>query len=729
MLDAWRVGSLRHLSRPARMGRPAVVAAARPGMARPGRPCPRRDRDRAVGDRHRGAPRRPRSSSTRTSGASRATTPLVRDPQAEMERLAALLRRRLGRHPRTRPAAARATRSTRPIPTSGAATRDELDPHFDRVREVAVRAHGVFASPPRIKPVARRVARPRPHPARSPAAPGAASEAGASPVPNGQTFNSVHTSAFPELLAAVGSSLLVSTYQSGRVIVGARRRNGLNTHFRPFQVPMGMAARPGELAVGTKAQVQRFQNQPALSARLEPPGVHDACFVPRSSPRHRRHPHPRHGVRRRRALGGQHPLLVPVHLHRRLQLRAALAAAVRHRARRRGPLPPQRPGGGRRASPATSPPSAPPTPTSGWRDGQDDRGRAARRPVGRGRRAAASACRTRRAGTTAGSGCSSRATAPSASSTSSSGRFEEVAGCPGSPAAWPSPGPTPSSASPRCARALFEGIPLKAEGVERSCGVWVIDLRTGTIAAFLRFEGIVQELFEVLVAARRSASRRSSSPAPTCSTPRSSSRTPPSPISRREQSKFTRFVSRGSETREAVVHEIENVRTVPPRNRAERRAAQRGRRRRATGAALTAGSRRVGRHRRARRAGRRARRRGAAGVRGDEHSRRRSRHPAPGGPRRQRQPGRRHHRLHRSARHRTAAHHPDDRSAHGHRQRRHRGPGAGRHRRLGQRHRRASSTSTRPTRSASRDSTSPTGTPAGPAARSSRSAATWCSTA
>ncbi len=45
---------------------------------------------------------------------------------------------------------------------------------------------------------------------------------------------------------------------------------------------------------------------------------------------------------------------------------------------------------------------------------------------------------------------------------------------------------------------VFEGIPLKAEGVERSCGVWVIDLRTGTTAAFLRFEGIVQELFEVL---------------------------------------------------------------------------------------------------------------------------------------------------------------------------------------------------------------------------------------
>ena len=49
---------------------------------------------------------------------------------------------------------------------------------------------------------------------------------------------------------------------------------------------------------------------------------------------------------------------------------------------------------------------------------------------------------------------------------------------------------------------LFEGIPLKADGVERSCGVWAVDLRTGKTAAFLRFEGIVQELYEVAVLGR-----------------------------------------------------------------------------------------------------------------------------------------------------------------------------------------------------------------------------------
>src|SRR5947199_2831251 len=45
----------------------------------------------------------------------------------------------------------------------------------------------------------------------------------------------------------------------------------------------------------------------------------------------------------------EHPVQLPVYAPPGLQLRAALAAAVRHRPGRRRPLPPRRPGGGRRA--------------------------------------------------------------------------------------------------------------------------------------------------------------------------------------------------------------------------------------------------------------------------------------------------------------------------------------------------------------------------------------------
>jgi uncharacterized protein (TIGR03032 family) len=47
--------------------------------------------------------------------------------------------------------------------------------------------------------------------------------------------------------------------------------------------------------------------------------------------------------------------------------------------------------------------------------------------------------------------------------------------------------------------AMFSGIPItdRLPVEERKCGVWVVDTRTGQVAAFLRFEAGVQEIFAV----------------------------------------------------------------------------------------------------------------------------------------------------------------------------------------------------------------------------------------
>jgi uncharacterized protein (TIGR03032 family) len=46
---------------------------------------------------------------------------------------------------------------------------------------------------------------------------------------------------------------------------------------------------------------------------------------------------------------------------------------------------------------------------------------------------------------------------------------------------------------------VFSGIPVTERVAERQCGVYVIDLRSGRTAAFLRFEGDVREVFDVQV--------------------------------------------------------------------------------------------------------------------------------------------------------------------------------------------------------------------------------------
>ncbi|NEP79565.1 MAG: TIGR03032 family protein [Okeania sp. SIO3B3] len=95
-------------------------------------------------------------------------------------------------------------------------------------------------------------------------------------------LRSVHTNNFPQILDQLGISLVVSTYQAGKLIV-LRADNGvINTHFRTFNKPMGLAATHEKIALGTAYQIWDFRNVPAVAEKLEPAGKHDACYLPRN---------------------------------------------------------------------------------------------------------------------------------------------------------------------------------------------------------------------------------------------------------------------------------------------------------------------------------------------------------------------------------------------------------------------------------------------------------------
>jgi uncharacterized protein (TIGR03032 family) len=83
------------------------------------------------------------------------------------------------------------------------------------------------------------------------------------------------------LLRHLGASLLVTTYQAGRLVMVRDEGDHLNTHYRAFQAPMGMALAGDRLAIGTNIQVWEYVNVPAVAAKLDPPGRHDACYLPR----------------------------------------------------------------------------------------------------------------------------------------------------------------------------------------------------------------------------------------------------------------------------------------------------------------------------------------------------------------------------------------------------------------------------------------------------------------
>ena len=87
---------------------------------------------------------------------------------------------------------------------------------------------------------------------------------------------------FPSWLADSGGSLAVSTYQSGKVIlIGTNRQTGrLSVFERTLERPMGMAFRDSRLAIASMIQITSF-----VDAAGGAPGTagYDALFVPQSA--------------------------------------------------------------------------------------------------------------------------------------------------------------------------------------------------------------------------------------------------------------------------------------------------------------------------------------------------------------------------------------------------------------------------------------------------------------
>ena len=112
--------------------------------------------------------------------------------------------------------------------------------------------------------------------------PPSSASADASPNSPDSPLRSVHTSNFPQILNQLGISLVVSTYQAGKLIILRSDGDVINTHFRMYQKPMGIAASREKIAVGTGNQIWELHNVPAVTQKLDPPDKHDACYLPRN---------------------------------------------------------------------------------------------------------------------------------------------------------------------------------------------------------------------------------------------------------------------------------------------------------------------------------------------------------------------------------------------------------------------------------------------------------------
>ena len=94
-------------------------------------------------------------------------------------------------------------------------------------------------------------------------------------------LHSQHTSTFPELLHQAGCSVVISTYQAGKLILLRPDGPSLNTHFVSLPKPMGVAYAQGRLSVGSGAQVVDYFNMNNVGPKVPPANTHDSAFIPR----------------------------------------------------------------------------------------------------------------------------------------------------------------------------------------------------------------------------------------------------------------------------------------------------------------------------------------------------------------------------------------------------------------------------------------------------------------
>lgn len=99
--------------------------------------------------------------------------------------------------------------------------------------------------------------------------------------PPAMDFSSVFTTGMPAILKDLGTTLLVTTYQAGKLIVVREQEGRVNTHFRLLKKPMGLVGDINRFAVGTLNQIIEYRNMPSVARNLESPLAHDGVYVPR----------------------------------------------------------------------------------------------------------------------------------------------------------------------------------------------------------------------------------------------------------------------------------------------------------------------------------------------------------------------------------------------------------------------------------------------------------------
>jgi len=97
-------------------------------------------------------------------------------------------------------------------------------------------------------------------------------------------FTCTYSEGLPELLHSLRCTVAISTYQAGKVIfISSKDKQRLIQLPRTFKKPMGIAVHGEQMAIATRNEVVVLSNTPSLAASFpKQPNTYDALYLPRS---------------------------------------------------------------------------------------------------------------------------------------------------------------------------------------------------------------------------------------------------------------------------------------------------------------------------------------------------------------------------------------------------------------------------------------------------------------
>lgn len=85
-----------------------------------------------------------------------------------------------------------------------------------------------------------------------------------------------------EFLKQMRSTILMSTYQGGKIMIMGQHNNVFDIRYKDFPRPMGMFTSGGKLWAGLGHGIYQFANYSGVTSKLEDGKTYDACYLPQN---------------------------------------------------------------------------------------------------------------------------------------------------------------------------------------------------------------------------------------------------------------------------------------------------------------------------------------------------------------------------------------------------------------------------------------------------------------